>query len=175
MEKWDVYDEKRNPLNRTHTRGTEMVLGENHIVVDVWTVNSDNEILLTLRDPDKEIYPDLWENTGGSIVTGETSRSGAVRELFEETGIHAKEEELVFLGTKKEVTAFVDTYIVRKDLSLSELTMQKGETADAKWVTIHQLDKMIENGEIASPVAERLEPLRKSFEKFLFDSGADEA
>src|SRR5690554_4967672 len=145
MEKWDLYDKNRKPLNRTHARGTEMVIGENHIVVDIWTVNSDKEILLTLRHPDKQIYPNFWENTGGSVVTGETSRLGATRELFEETGINAKEDELVLLGTKKEETAFVDTYIVRKDISISDLTMQEGETVDAKWVTIDKLDEMIDN------------------------------
>jgi len=167
MEKWDLFDEKRKPLNRTHTRGNEMVIGENHIVVDIWTVNSDKEILLTLRHPDKEIYPNFWENTGGSVLTGETSRSGAVRELFEETGINVNEDELVLLGTRKETTAFVDTYIVRKDISIPGLTMQEGETVDVKWVSIEKLDEMINNGDIASPVAERLEPLRKKFEDFL--------
>ena len=54
MEKWDLFDEKRQPLNRTHTRGNEMVIGEYHIVVEIWTVNTDKEILLTLRHPDKK-------------------------------------------------------------------------------------------------------------------------
>lgn len=169
MEKWDLFDEKRKPLNRTHTRGNEMMIGENHIVVYIWTVNSDKEILLTLRHPDKEIYPNFWENTGGSVITGETSRLGATRELLEETGINVQEDELVLLGTIKETTAFVDTYIVRKDISISDLKMQEGETIDAKWVSIEKLDKMIDNGDIASPVAERLEPLRKKFEDFLFN------
>lgn len=170
MEKWDLFDEKRQPLNRTHIRGEKMVIGEYHIVVDIWTVNNDKQILLTLRHPDKKIYPDFWENTGGSVLAGETSRTGAVRELFEETGIIIKEDELVLLGTKKERSAFVDTYILRKNISVSDLTMQEGETTAAKWVTIKQLDKMIDNNDIAKPVAERLEPLRKPFENFLFEN-----
>ena len=34
-------------------------------------------------------------NTGGSVLAGETSRQGAVRELKEETGIGVSEEELI--------------------------------------------------------------------------------
>lgn len=101
MEKWDLFDEKRQPLNRTHNRKDIMISGENHIVVDIWTVNMENEILVTLRHPDKKEYPNFWENTGGSVLAGETSKAGAIRELFEETGIIANENELYFLGTKK--------------------------------------------------------------------------
>lgn len=169
MEKWDLFDGNRQPLNRTHIRGDNMISGEYHIVVSIWTVNSDKEILLTLRHPDKKMYPNFWENTAGSVLAGENSRSGAVRELFEETGISVTEDELVLLGTRKEETAFWDTYIVRKDISISNLKMQEGETQAAQWVTLEELDEMIINEDIALPVSERLEPMRKKFEDYLFD------
>ena len=168
MEKWDLFDENRKPLNKTHNREDKMKIGENHIVVDIWTVNDNNEILLTLRHPDKKEYPNSWENTGGSALSGETSRAAVIRELFEETGIVANENEVFFLGTKKETTAFVDTYIVRKNMKISELTMQEGETVDAQWVALDKLDEMIEVGTVALPVAERLSPLRKVFMDFIF-------
>lgn len=170
MEKWDLFDEMRQPLNMIHNRQDKMIIGEYHIVVEIWTVNNnDNKILLTLRHPDKKEYPNFWENTGGSVLSGETSEIGAIRELFEETGIIANENELYFLGTVKEETAFVDTYIIRKDLKISELTMQEGETVKAQWVSLDKLNKMIKLGIIALPVSERLIPLRKKFEEFLFN------
>lgn len=167
MEKWDLFDEKRQPLNKTHNRGDKMISGQYHIVVDIWTVNSNSEVLLTLRHPDKKEYPNFWENTGGFALAGEPSKLGAIRELFEETGIIANENELFFLGTKKEESAFVDTYIIRKNVKISELTMQEGETVAAQWVTLDKLDEIIKSGTVALPVAERLEPLRKAFEDFL--------
>ena len=93
MELWDLFDENRRPLNRRQSRLAPKVHGEYHLVVVICVVNSKHEILLTLRHPDKEKYPNLWENTGGCIQAGETSRAGAVRELFEETGIRAAEED----------------------------------------------------------------------------------
>jgi len=39
-----------------------------------------------LRHPNKKEYSNYWENTGGSVLSGETSKVGAIRELFEETG-----------------------------------------------------------------------------------------
>ena len=89
MELWDLFDAGRRPLVRTHPRGTPCAAGEYHIVVSVWTLDSRDNFLLTLRDPAKESYPNTWENTGGSALAGETSRAAAVRELAEETGILA--------------------------------------------------------------------------------------
>lgn len=169
MEKWDLYNEQRQPLNRTHNRPESMVLGEYHVVVSIWTVNSKNEVLTTLRHTEKDKYPNFWENTAGSVLAGETSRQGARRELLEETGIKVEEEELYFLRTIKEESAFVDLYIVRKDIGRDELVMQEGETVDAKWVSLEVLDEMIESGLIAGPVAKRLLPIREDVERFIFN------
>jgi 8-oxo-dGTP pyrophosphatase MutT (NUDIX family) len=171
MEIWDLFNEDRQPTMQTHRRGDPMKHGDYHIVVAVWTVNRNNEILMTLRHPDKD-YPNMWENTAGSILTGETSRQGAIRELFEETGIQASEDDLTYLGTRKEETAFVDTYIHRKDIMLTELTLQDGETVDAQWVTIDRLDELIGQDAIPMPVVHRLQLLRSQFEAFLFSEPA---
>ncbi|GKX30753.1 NUDIX hydrolase [Vallitalea longa] len=168
MEIWDLYNDKRQLLDKTHNRQDKMEIGKYHIAINVWTVNDDNKILLTLRHPNKEKYPNLWENTGGSVLAGETSKGGAIRELNEETGIVADESDLFFLGTRKEKTAFVDTYIIRKSPKISELKLQDGETVEAQWVTLDKLDDMIKSRVIALPVAERLVPLRKEFEDFLY-------
>ena len=75
MELWDLFDNGRNPLGRTHRRGTPTTPGEYHVVVSIWTADSSGNFLLTLRDPAKESYPNHWENTGGSALAGDTSRA----------------------------------------------------------------------------------------------------
>ncbi|MED4554797.1 NUDIX domain-containing protein [Lysinibacillus capsici] len=52
----------------------------------IWIRNNKGEFLLTKRHPNKH-YPHLWECPGGSIVTGESSLDGAIREVEEEIGI----------------------------------------------------------------------------------------
>ncbi len=168
MELWDLYDANRQPLHRTWPRGTELPKGTYHIVVGIWTWNSAGEILLTLRHPEKEIWPDTWENTGGSILTGETSAAGAVRELLEETGIAAEPSDLLLLGTTLEESAFIDTYFLQRDVAIDELTMQEGETTAARWVTLAELYTMAADGTLAAPVAERLYLLQEKFEEQLF-------
>lgn len=167
MELWDLYNDKREPLKETIVRGENMKAGYFHIVVSIWTVNSKREILVTLRDPNKDKYPDLWENTAGSVIAGETSIEAAIRELREETGIAAGEEELTLIDTIKEESAFVDMYMIKKDIPLNDLTLQEGETVDAKWITLEELDNIINEGIVAAPVARRLNIIRENFLEYL--------
>ena len=87
MELWDLYDEHRAPLGRTHQRGLPLAPGEYHLAVIVVIVNSRGEVLLTRRSPEKAVCPGWWENTGGAVQAGESSLQAAVRELREETGV----------------------------------------------------------------------------------------
>ncbi len=167
-ELWDLYDGDRHPLNMTHIRGTRLRRGTYHIAVGIWTVNDQNEILLTLRAPEKPDWPNLWENTAGSVLAGESSLQGAVRELREETGIHVSEKELYLLGTERGRNTIGDCYIVRKNVPLADIVFQKGETCAARWVTLTELDAMVAKGMVAPPVSSRLSRIRSRFEDFLY-------
>lgn len=165
---WDLYDKDRRPLNRTHERGRYLEKGTYHIAVGIWTVNDKNEVLLTLRSPDKRDWPNMWENTAGSLLCGETSVEGAMRELKEETGITVSESELHFIATERTRNAFGDCYMVRKNVPIEDIVLQEGETCDAKWVSLNTLDQMIDDGLVAPPVASRLARIRDKFEEFIF-------
>ena len=157
MEYWDVYDAKRRPLGRTHLRGLPMPPGEYHLIVFVWVVNSAGRLLLTKRSPEKQSYPNLWENTGGAAIAGETSRQAIRRELMEETGIAAEEGEFEFLITKLGRSWIADTYLLRRDVPLEDIRLQPGETCDAQWVTRAQFDALIARNAVAKPDVERFE------------------
>ena len=159
MELWDLLDKDRNPLGITHPRGRQYPMPPHtyHTVVTVFTVGADNRILLTLRAPTKGMYPDYWEFTGGSGVTGEDSLTSARRELSEETGIDCPPEELILLDTLREPSAFMDCYLCRLDKAGEDVavTLQEGETVDFKWVTFCELETMIHKGLIPPPCAMR--------------------
>lgn len=93
MELWDLFDENRRFLYKQHNRQEPLAPGHYHVVVVVCVVNSKEEILVTLRHPAKETYANCWENTGGSVLAGETSRQGAVRE---QSGSLRKKPESVY-------------------------------------------------------------------------------
>ncbi|MDL2215548.1 NUDIX domain-containing protein [Ruminococcaceae bacterium OttesenSCG-928-N02] len=162
---WDLYTIQRCPLGTTAVRGQALPEGAYHIVVTVWVVCPGRGVLLTLRHPEKPVYPNTWENTGGSVLAGETSLSGACRELFEETGITAKEEELQFLQTHVAGSALMDTYLLCRDVDTASLTMQRGETVAVQIASFARLRQMAANGALAAPIAQQFYKLENVLER----------
>ena len=158
MEYWDLLDRERQPLGITHPRGRQypMPHGSYHTVVMVITVDRDGRVLVTRRAPTKGMYPDCWEITCGSALAGEDSRTAAARELMEETGISLSENAFL-MDTLTVPQAFMDIYLNRPDVSAEDVTvtLQEGETVDYRWVSLYELDRMINRGELPPPVAMR--------------------
>ena len=153
-EYWDIYDENRNKTNRLHKRVVPLSGGDYHIVVEIWTVNINRQILLTKRHPDKP-WGNFWECTGGSVVAGEDSITGAKRELLEETGIDALKDNLIQIGSLQSGNNFYDTYLIKKNIAIQDLTLQAEEVIDAKWVTMQEFTKMCSDEIIAPPILSR--------------------
>ena len=87
MEIWDLYDENRILTGRTHIRGDKIPEDCYHLVVHVWIRNREGKYLISQRSANRPAFPLLWECTGGSVVAGEDSLTGAIREAKEEVGV----------------------------------------------------------------------------------------
>ena len=149
MEEWDLYDENRNKMNKTIIRGQKLADNEYHIVVNAWVMNSKNEFLISQRAPHKT-YPYKWECTGGSILKGETSIDGAVRELNEELGVNVDKNNAVLLGTTKRYYVgcpdILDVWLFKSDVDVNDLKLQEEEVCDAKWASAEEIKQLVEDG-----------------------------
>lgn len=85
-ERWDLYNGAGEKTDVTIFRGMPIPKGYYHLSVSAWICNSKGQYLLSQRHPKKQ-YPLLWECTGGSVLAGEDSLCGALREVREELGI----------------------------------------------------------------------------------------
>ena len=143
----DIYDENRNLTGRIHRRGTPWKPGEYGVVVCVWVYDGHGHLLLTRRAKGKS-FAGTWENSGGAVQAGETSRQAIARELFEETGIRAEPEEFEFLETEKDRNMFYDHYCIRRSVHLKDIVLLPGETDDCMWASFGKVHWMIRSGRI---------------------------
>ena len=158
-EYWDIYDKDRVFQNRTIRRGDAFQPGEYYVCCEVWLRNANGEMLMTQRHPDKKAGG-LWEFVGGGVLAGETTAQAALREVEEETGIVLTEDELSLLFVHQQKNYFMDIYLVKKDVSIQDLTLDPKETVDAKWVSDEELQKMMEEQKVVYSVGQRYAQLR---------------
>lgn len=142
---WELVDENKKKTGIFHERelAEEIPRGLYHIVVSIWTQTPDGKLLLTRRSPNKQM-PLLWECTMGSVLAGEESPAAAVRELAEETGLLAKENDLIYLGDIYYTNWIVESYLYRSEKD-PVLSLQKEEVIDAKFVPIECVASFKEN------------------------------
>ncbi len=154
MEWNDVYDKDRNLTGRIHRRGSKWAPGEYGLVVCVWVHDGKGNLLMTRRAPQKS-FAHTWENSGGAARAGETSRQAIKRELFEETGIQAEENEFEYLSTTRDNHFFYDHYCLKAEVPVEQIVLQPGETDAVKWVSFAQVHDMIAKNKICKIIADQ--------------------
>ena len=142
MEYNDIYDKHRNRTGKVHLRGTPWHKGEYGLVVCVWVAGT-------------------WENSGGAAQAGETSRQAIARELFEETGIRAEQEEFQLIDSGCDRNTHFDYYTLVRNTPLEEIKLLPGETDDVQWATFAQVHKLIREKKICRIIARQFQAQEK--------------
>lgn len=163
-EYWDIYDCNRIRTGRTHLRGIPVPDGDYHLVVRIWLLNSSGQVLLTQRHPDKP-HGGLWECTGDSAISGEESLTAALRETAEEIGLFLEPTAAVLLQSEKRLHSFLDSWLFRQDIPLSQIVMQREEVTGAMWVDQITFDQMEESGLIVPTVKNFYRDFRGKYEQ----------
>lgn len=146
-EMWDAYDDEENKLGYQIKRSMAKSLPEGvyHVVVMVYSITKDGKVLTTQRARNKT-YPLKWEITGGSILTGESALWGAVRELYEETGIKKSPDSLVslydYVDNDKHCIYHGYLNVLEKE---EHVILQQGETMDYMYVPYEEFIELVES------------------------------
>ena len=166
MEIWDVYDEYGNPTGETMTRDSAKVRekGIYHLGVDVWIINSDNNILIQRRSPKKRFRPNVWAMTGGSVQHGETSLEALKREVQEELQVALNVDEAQKIKRYKTDNIWLDVYFVRQDIDLSTIILQEEEVSEVKYASYEEIKTLVQNNEF---IDERWEFVDEELAEFL--------
>ena len=127
---WDLYDGCGEKTGRTMVRGEAIPTGFYHIGVHIWPMNGRGELLDTI----------------GSAVSGEEPLAAARRELREELGYAASEEEMRFVARLRRSNSYCYVYAVKTDRMENEFSLQKEEVSAVRWCSPQRLMQMVAEG-----------------------------
>ncbi len=152
MEIWDLYDENKNLTGKYCIRGNEIPDNLYHLVVHVWIKNDKGEYLISQRSENRPTFPLMWECVGGSVLQGESSLQGAIRETKEEVGIELKEFEgnLVYSKVRKfkNRNDIMDVWLFKYNGDVKLKNATTDEVRDVKWLTKKQIKVLFETNEL---------------------------
>lgn len=176
MEWLDIVDEDGNPTGETVERSRAHREGIRHRTAHVWLARLSEgrpQVLLQKRSQDKDSHPGMYDmSSGGHIPAGVDYLPSAIRELKEELGIDAEEEELLYCGTRRffwqgnfHGQPFLDhqvsrVYLLWKDPS--DFILQEEEVESVRWMDFEECVSRVKDGTLPNCIAlEELEMLRE--------------
>ena len=154
MELLDVVDDENNLTGKTEDREK---IHQNclwHREVGIWIMNEKGELLIQKRSANKKQAPNKWCITAGHVDAGQEPSNVAIREVFEEIGLQLKEKEIEFLFVIKKSKKLSETqynnnfqyiYFAKTNRKISEYIIQEEELSELKYISIEELEKVIEN------------------------------
>ena len=116
-----------------------------HKPVWIWIVNSKNEILVQKRASVKKSLPNYWDMpSAGHVAAGESSTEGAIRETEEELGLKTKKDDYIYVGEYicEKTWEIGQIYLLKIDVEINELKLQKEEVDDVKWLSYEEFVKL---------------------------------
>ena len=143
---WDLYDGHGEKTGRTMIRGEAIPAGFYHIGVHIWPMNDKGELLIQRRSMNVQWKPGIWAVTGGSAVSGEEPLTAARRELGEELGYSASEEEMRFVARLRRSNSYCYVYAVKINQPESGFSLQQEEVSAVRWCSTQRLMQMVAEG-----------------------------
>lgn len=128
-------------------------------IILAFIMNSDNKFLIQRVTKEKG---DCFATTGGHVQFGISSIDTAKAEISEELGLSIEDNELELFKTYKCPKAFVDVYYLNKDIDIDKFKIQESELEYVLWMSINEIEKLIEEGQFRKANIEPFYDLIKS-------------
>lgn len=144
----DVVDEQ-NEVIATASREECHEQKLRHRGVQVFIINSEGDMFIQKRSNNKDIFPGLYEGSlTGHVLSKESYIDAAIRELKEELGIDAKEEDLKELFEFKMLFEneheLIKTYLMYYD---GQIQIDNEEVISGEFIPIDDLQKRTKKNE----------------------------
>ena len=101
----EIYSSSGKKTGKKATKSYIHKKGLFHATVHVWIFSEKGNVLIQKRSTKKKLNPGVWDvSVAGHIEYKEDIKAAAIRETFEETGLHIKEKDLFKLGIYSSVS-----------------------------------------------------------------------
>lgn len=153
MELIDIYTINKVKTGKKFVRNQD-ILNDNeyYLLEQGWIINDNNEILLTQRNLAKS-HGGLWESTAGHVKSGETDFEAIKREINEELGVVIPDSCFKFIKSIISKHTILDVWVIRTNVDLKDVKLQKDEVINVKYVSISEFIKMIEKKEVINKLS----------------------
>lgn len=163
MELFDVRNPDGSPSGIVRERGIVHREGSLHATAHIWVVRENDksgyDVLLQKRSACKDSNPGFYDiSAAGHLPAGDDYLPSAVRELAEELGITAEEEELqyvgihhggfedVFYGKPFKDDELSAVYVYGRPVQADKLQLQESEVEEVIWIDYEECRKRIADG-----------------------------
>lgn len=163
LELFDVCGKDGTPTGHVKERSMVHCDGNLHRTVHIWIIRKKPDggldVLLQKRSRNKDAYPGCYDvSSAGHVQAGDDFACSAIRELKEELGITAEEEELKFIGFHEgyvennlwgqpfkdwEISA---VYLYDKPVEEACLTLQESEVEQVTFMDYEKVFAGIQQG-----------------------------
>ena len=142
MELVDLLNNRKELIGETCERNS-VPEGKYRLSIHIWIVNDKNEILIQQRSASRKMFPNMWTNTGGACIAGETSIETVFRELKEELNVIPNIDDLELIASYKRKKDYVDVWLLRQNINIKDLKFNDNEVQAAKWASIEEWKKLL--------------------------------
>tara|TARA_Y100000991_G_C21975423_1_gene351922 strand:+ start:3039 stop:3602 length:564 start_codon:yes stop_codon:yes gene_type:complete len=148
----EVYTSKGKKTGKKKSKTLVHKEGLFHVTVHVWIFTKNREVLIQKRARNKLLNPGIWDvSVAGHVNFKEKIIDAAIRETFEETGMHIKKKELIKIGeylsinNSKDIVdkEFHHTYILKMHTGKINLNFKNDEVEKLKLISIKEMKNLI--------------------------------
>lgn len=148
MEIWDLYTADRALTGKTMIRGEAVPEGFYHLGVHAWVRNSEGKYIISQRAAWREACPLMWETVAGSVVAGEDTLTGVLREVKEEIGLDFSPEEARLVYSSVGGGTILDVYLFEYDGEIDLSRATTDEVLQSKWLTYDEIVALHDGGKL---------------------------
>jgi len=154
--------EDGNLIGKRINKSTAHKEGICHGISAIALIDKNGRLLIQKRSSNKKTEPNKWDLSGaGHIDINETPEQAAIRELYEETGIKVKLEDLKLIDTylnrvKLDNNTFINhftyLFLVEKDINISNIKIQESEVSNIMFVDKNKYIELFNNKEMVEAI-----------------------